>query len=183
MKLEAKVQAGSKVSTRQLQMEADGADRAEGGRLRITVDGQARKDADWCEVSPGVYSLIIAGRSYEARVAPQPADAAARGATVYQVRFGSEEYLVEIRDPRFRRPAGADAAHEGPQELRAPMPGRIVKVLVAEGEKVTAGQGLLVIEAMKMQNELRAPRAARVERIFIAEGAGVETGSKLMRLA
>jgi pyruvate carboxylase subunit B len=63
------------------------------------------------------------------------------------------------------------------------MPGRVVKVLVREGEEVTAGQGLLVMEAMKMQNELRAPRAGCVERIHIAEGVGVETGSPLLRLA
>ena len=62
-------------------------------------------------------------------------------------------------------------------------PGRIVKVLVAENQDVRADEGLLIIEAMKMQNELRAPRAGRVERIYVAEGAGVETGLKLLRLS
>lgn len=62
------------------------------------------------------------------------------------------------------------------------MPGKIVKVLVAEKQEVKQGEGLLVIEAMKMQNELRAPRRGRVERIYVSEGAGVETGAKLLRL-
>jgi biotin carboxyl carrier protein len=63
------------------------------------------------------------------------------------------------------------------------MPGKIVKTLVTEGQEVQHNQGLLVIEAMKMQNELRAPRAGRVERVYTAEGQGVETGTRLLRLA
>jgi pyruvate carboxylase subunit B len=62
------------------------------------------------------------------------------------------------------------------------MPGRIVKILVSEGQEVRGNQGLLVIEAMKMQNELRAPRAGRVERVYLAEGRGVEAGARLVRL-
>jgi biotin carboxyl carrier protein len=63
------------------------------------------------------------------------------------------------------------------------MPGKIVKILVAQHEEVAAGTGLLVIEAMKMQNELRAPRAGRVEEVYVEEGKGVETGTRLLRLA
>ncbi|MDR3675511.1 MAG: acetyl-CoA carboxylase biotin carboxyl carrier protein subunit, partial [Acidobacteriota bacterium] len=77
---------------------------------------------------------------------------------------------------------GSAIEAEGPQEIVAPMPGKIVKILVGEGEEVERGQGLLVIEAMKMQNELRAPRAGRVDRICIAEGQGVDTGARLVRL-
>ena len=62
------------------------------------------------------------------------------------------------------------------------MPGRIVKVLVEENQPVAAGDGLVVIEAMKMQNELRAPRAGRVEKVYVAAGVGVETGTKLVRV-
>jgi biotin carboxyl carrier protein len=65
----------------------------------------------------------------------------------------------------------------------APMPGKIVKILVARRQEVAVGAGLLVIEAMKMQNELRAPRAGRVEEIYVEEGKGVETGAPLVRLA
>jgi pyruvate carboxylase subunit B len=62
------------------------------------------------------------------------------------------------------------------------MPGKIVKVLVTEGQEVSRDQGLLVIEAMKMQNELRAPRAGRIERVYMEEGRGVESGARLVRL-
>ena len=63
------------------------------------------------------------------------------------------------------------------------MPGKVVKVLVTEGQQVSPGDGLLVIEAMKMQNEVRASRSGRVEKLHVTEGVGVETGFKLMRLA
>jgi biotin carboxyl carrier protein len=62
------------------------------------------------------------------------------------------------------------------------MPGKIVKILVLENQQVGEGQGLLVIEAMKMQNELRAPRPGRVEKVYVLEGSGVEAGFKLLRL-
>ena len=74
------------------------------------------------------------------------------------------------------------AAREGPQDILAPMPGRIVKILVRENQEIEAGQGLLVMEAMKMQNELRAPRPGRVEKIYVSEDLGVEAGFKLLRL-
>jgi len=70
-----------------------------------------------------------------------------------------------------------------PQEIRAPMPGKVVKVLVKEEQDIGPGQGLVIIEAMKMQNELRAPRAGRVEKVYAQEGKGVETGTPLLRLA
>ena len=96
---------------------------------------------------------------------------------------GAQEYLIELRDPRRWRRAASLLDNEGPQEIVAPMPGKIVKILISEGEEVAHGQGLLVIEAMKMQNELRAPRAGRVERVYVAEGRGVETATRLVRLA
>jgi biotin carboxyl carrier protein len=89
---------------------------------------------------------------------------------------------VEIRDPRRWRRDGAGVREEGPQEIVAPMPGKIVKVLVSENQEVAREQGLLVIEAMKMQNEIRAARAGRVERIYAQEGTGVEVGFRLLRL-
>ena len=62
------------------------------------------------------------------------------------------------------------------------MPGKVVKILVAEGQDVTRDQGLLVMEAMKMQNEMRAPRDGRIERVYVQEGAGVESRARLLRL-
>ncbi len=134
---------------------------------------------NWARLGRGRYSILIGGRSYDARVTRT---GSVRGTQHYEVRVGAEHYQVTIRDPRTRRggPDGGRAA--GPLQITAPMPGKVVKLLVREGEEVTAGQGLLVMEAMKMQNELRAPRTGRVERIHTSEGSGVETGSPLLQL-
>jgi len=177
MKLHLTLQHGSRDSEHQIEFVAptDGA----GGSLPFVLD-QGSGDADWAEVAPGVYSILIGGRSYEARVAAQPGEAA--GQILRVVTVGTRHYRVEVHDPRRRRGASRAATSDGPQEIRAPMPGKIVKILVSENQEVVQGAGLLVIEAMKMQNELRAPRSGRVERIYIAEGTGVETGSHLVRL-
>jgi biotin carboxyl carrier protein len=154
------------------------------GKLRFALDGEAA-EADCAEAAPGIYSLIIGGRSYEVLISSQPGPAAGgpfghEGTYVVTVR--GRNHVVQILDPRRWRQAGSLGAGEGPQEVLAPMPGKIVKVLVAESQQVGAGDGLLVIEAMKMQNEIRATRPGRVEKVYVCEGAGVETGFKLVRL-
>ena len=83
---------------------------------------------------------------------------------------------------RARRGSVA-AAHGGPTEVRAIIPGRIVSVSVAQGDAVIAGQQLLVVEAMKMQNELRAPRDGTIERIAVGEGGTIDVGDLLLVLA
>ena len=86
---------------------------------------------------------------------------------------------MEIFDPRsWRRRRGAGIELEGRQQLVAPMPGKIVRVLVAAGQQVSAGQGLLVIEAMKMQNEIRSPKSGTVEKLA-REGQTVNAGEVL----
>jgi len=154
-----------------------------GGATEFAVDGASGSAssgvADWAAIGPGLYSIILGGRSYEVRVA---GPAGEKSAGEFAVTAGRREYRIQVLDPRRRRGPGAAGAHSGPQEILAPMPGRIVKVLAAEGQEVEAGSGLVVIEAMKMQNELRAPRAGRVERIYVRDGDGVETGAKLVRL-
>ncbi len=100
----------------------------------------------------------------------------------YRATVGHRQFLLELQDPRLQRHASAPSGSDGPQEIVAPIPGRIVKLLVSENQQVTGGAGLLVIEAMKMQNELRAPHAGLVERIYVREGEGVEAGTKLLRL-
>lgn len=96
------------------------------------------------------------------------------------------EVAVRLEDPRkamltelgLEAPRGA----QGPVELRSPMPGRVVKVLVEQGDAVKEGQALLVVEAMKMENEMRAPRDARVVALAVKEGAAVEAGARLLVL-
>jgi biotin carboxyl carrier protein len=148
----------------------------ESGKVRCSLDGEDRGHADWVRIARGLYYILLNGRSYEARVSRAAGDAD------YDVRVGAEKFRVTLLDPRARRQASGGAVDAGPKVITAPMPGKIVKLLVREGEEVAAGAGVLVMEAMKMQNELRAPRAGRVERIHVSEGEGVETGAPLVRL-
>jgi biotin carboxyl carrier protein len=92
---------------------------------------------------------------------------------------------VSIMDPRERlvRRRGDVSAETGPRSIVSPMPGRIVKVLVREGDVVAAQQGLVVVEAMKMENELRAPRAGQVSAVKVVEGMSVEAKTVLVTLA
>ena len=153
---------------------------ARAGRLDFTLGGECGS-ADWSEVSAGVYSILLREKSFEVRTFPGGLDPR-RGNVRFGVSTGGVEFDVSIGDGRSRRQSSARNGGDGPQEIRAPMPGRIVKILVSEGRQVKSGDGLLVIEAMKMQNEIRAPRAGLVERVLVEEGTGVETGAKLLLL-
>ena len=144
---------------------------------RVSVSSASRQlEADAVEVSPGLYSILIGGRSYQVYVAE-------RGAALF-ARVGHHEFIVELADPRaWRRGRGSTLEAEGSQEIIAPMPGKIVRVLVAQGTKVEAGQGILVIEAMKMQNELRSPKSGTLEKLLVTEGQAVNSGDVLAVIA
>ena len=179
MKLDLRFGAGPKPTRHRLELPTiDGSEPAP-GKVQYTLDGEAA-EADWAIVAPGIYSVIVDSRSYDVLISPQP-DQKSAPEGPYTVTLGGCSHLVQVLDPRRRR-ANALGAGDGPQEILAPMPGKIVKVLVGEGQQVSAGDGLLVIEAMKMQNEIRASRLGRVEKVYVSEGAGVETGFKLVRL-
>jgi len=185
MKLEIRIHSGSKTSDHECESSAppsapEGRTGAASSMVKMKFDGEAVL-ADGEEISPGIYSILIDGRSYEAQVSKRAGDAAGY-LSPYVVTLGLRDYLVEIRDPRRWRRDGTGIREKGPEEIAAPMPGKIVKVLVSENQEVVRGQGLLVIEAMKMQNEIRAPRAGRVERIYAQEETGVEAGFRLLRL-
>jgi biotin carboxyl carrier protein len=137
------------------------------GQLVCKVDG---KDValDALSNERDVLSLLIAGRSYELR---RDAEKIALDGTVY---------LAEVRDPRSlrnRRSAGDSA--DGPKKLTAPMPGKVIRILTPEGTEVEAGAGVVVIEAMKMQNEMKSPKKGIVKKISAAEGATVNAGDTL----
>jgi biotin carboxyl carrier protein len=153
---------------------------ADTGEVQCRLGPGSAFRASWARVAPGLYSILLGAGSYEVRVTPSPG--AASGGD-YSVRVGSELFRVELHDPRAWRRRRGRSDPEGPEDVSAPMPGKIIKLLVAEGDEVGEDQGLLVMEAMKMQNELRSPRAGRVERIYAVEGTGVETGAPLVRLA
>ena len=148
----------------------------DGQRLLVRLDGRELA-ADAVEVAAGTYSILLDGQSFEVRVQPEP------GGHLH-VQTCGEEFPVEVRDPRlWRGKRGGVLEAEGRQQVTAPMPGKIVRVLVAAGEKVEAGQGLLVVEAMKMQNEIRAPKSGTVERVLVSEGQNVTSGHVLAIVA
>jgi len=145
--------------TRRVEVAMDGA---------VSVDGAAFA-CDACMLSAGVLSLVIEGRSYRC-----VADGDA--VIVEGKRFG-----YALSDPRSlggRRGAGAGDA--GPRAVKAPMPGKVVRVLVEAGAEVEAGQGVIVIEAMKMQNELKTPKAGKVAKVAVAVGDTVAAGAVLV---
>jgi len=141
------------------------------GRVLCAIDGRA-VEADAIEVTPGIFSILIEGASFEVRVEPSVAGV--------RITIGGNEYSARIRDPRqWRRNRGAAIEAEGSQRVIAPMPGKVVRVLVKAGEAVEAGKGILVVEAMKMQNEVRSPKSGKVERILVKEGQAVSAGEAL----
>ncbi len=93
---------------------------------------------------------------------------------------GLRAEVVDERTRRIREMTGAGAAGAGPRPVRAPMPGLVVKVEVEEGREVRSGDGLVVVEAMKMENELRAEAPARVKRIYVTEGETVDKDQVLI---
>jgi biotin carboxyl carrier protein len=135
------------------------------------LDGQsARLDA--VLAGRDVLSLLIDGKAYEIK--------RERTATDTHLWVGPVRYAVELTDPRSLRARKAAAeADRGTVKLVAPMPGKIVRVLAAEKSEVEAGQGILVVEAMKMQNELKSPKKGTVQRIMASEGAAVNAGDVL----
>jgi biotin carboxyl carrier protein len=138
-----------------------------GANLACTVDGRETVvDARFLE--PGVLSLIVAGR--QIRCVLDGDSAVIAGRRIPFARF----------DPRSleARRATGDAA-DGPRAVKAPMPGRVVRVLVSAGDTVEQGAGVIVIEAMKMQNELRSPKAGRVARVAVVIGDTVQSGDLL----
>ena len=117
-----------------------------------------------------VLSLLFDGKSF----------AFERDPSTGALTLAGRRYEVEVRDPRSLRSRRAAASNEaGPRQLTAPMPGKVVRILAAAGSSVEAGQGVLVVEAMKMQNELKSPKAGKVQKILVTEGAAVNAGDAL----
>lgn len=142
-----------------------------GERVRCSIDGSPL-EADAVEIASGVYSILIDGESYEARIEPD-------GRSL-RVTVANREWQVDVRDRReWRRNRSGAAETEGRQQVLAPMPGKIVRVLASAGDAVEAKQGLFVVEAMKMQNEIRSPKSGNVERLLVTEGQTVNAGELL----
>jgi biotin carboxyl carrier protein len=139
---------------------------------QATLDGGPIA-ADVTEIAPNTYSVLLDGESHEICVTPSPGGK-------LNLQMGRFEFEADVVDPRSwsgRRHAGVEA--EGRQQIVAPMPGKIIRVLVKTGDRVEAGQGLLVVEAMKMQNEIRSSKSGTIERVLAEEGQAVNAGEVL----
>jgi biotin carboxyl carrier protein len=145
-------------------------ERAAGG-WACRLDGQP-VHLDGVITCRDVLSLLLDGHSYEIR--------REQTATDLHLWVGSTRFVVELRDPRSLRSRQKAAGDEkGPRKIVALMPGRVVRVLVAENSEVEAGQGVVVVEAMKMQNEIKSPKKGVVKKISTIPGAAVNPGDVL----
>ena len=124
------------------------------------------------QTGPGTLSLLVDGRSFEVR--REGSNDAGR------IFVGTTPYAVSVQDPRsLRSRQRARAGQQGPQTVIASMPGKVVRLLAHEGEQVRAGQGIVVVEAMKMQNEIRSPREGKIVKLRAHEGLNVNAGETL----
>lgn len=143
-----------------------------GQQATLTVNGQPL-EARISEPEPGLFTVIIGDRVY--RCAPETLSG---GET--EIAVNGRRIPVSVRDPRrIRSNAGAGDVAGGKAALIAPMPGKVVRLLKSVGDEVAAGQGIMIVEAMKMQNEVQSPRAGRVTEIRVSEGQTVNAGETL----
>jgi pyruvate carboxylase subunit B len=146
---------------------------------RVSLDGSSA-EASLDEVAGTPLRLVRVGDEVHRVIVRHRA-----GRGVYQLWLDGHIYDVEALDERaraIRDLSAAAAGPSGPAPLIAPMPGLIVRITVAEGDEVQTGQGMIVMEAMKMENELRAAGSGTVKRIAVSEGSAVEKGAILIEL-
>jgi len=147
--------------------------RAESG-WHCKLDGR-EVPLDVTSTREGVFSLLLDGKSYEVKQE--------NTATETNIVVGHERFSAVVRDPRsFRSRSRAGAAGEGVKKIIAPMPGKIVRILAQQGAEVEAGQGVLVVDAMKMQNELKSPKKGILKKLNASEGTPVEAGQVLAEI-
>jgi biotin carboxyl carrier protein len=134
------------------------------------LDGR-EVEVDAVLARPDVLSLRIGNLAYEVKCERVAGDT--------HLWVGSARFAVDVRDPRSLRGRVRAVDDQGPRKLTAPMPGKIVRVLVNQGDPVDAGAGVLVVEAMKMQNEIKSPKKGTIQKILVGEGAAVNAGDVL----
>jgi len=143
--------------------------------LECIIDGKIVA-ADAAEIGPGLYSILLNGRSIEVHIG--------KFGEGLRVTIGGKEYSATVRDPRkWQRNHTGGSTAEGRQNLLAPMPGRVVRVLAKVGDVVQAGQGIVVVEAMKMQNEVRSARDGKLDRLLVSVGQAVNAGDTIAVIA
>jgi biotin carboxyl carrier protein len=148
--------------------------RIEGSRVFAALDGRTY-ELDLQRSVDNDLLLVTEGRVFDCRV-----DGQIESGLPIDVSVGPQRYAVTLADPRRLRSAvAAGALAGGVARITAPMPGKVVRVMVEAGVEVEAGDGILVVEAMKMQNEMKAPRAGKVVSVSVEVGATVNGGDVL----
>jgi len=146
----------------------------EGEKVFAKID-EREYELEASEPEPNVYLLKNAGKIYEVFVSPQKS-----AGEPLQVRVGTNEFEINIIDPKRLRGKGKDAEHgEGLAEIKTAMPGKVVRVLAEQGAEIKQGEGVIVVEAMKMQNEMKSPKDGIIKEIRFSEGATVNAGDVL----
>ncbi len=144
------------------------------GRVAVEVDGRTY-DLECRELDDGAYLLFDSTRVYKCRLNSSPA-----ARETFNVSLRGRTYEIAIVDPKRLRNAQSSSRHEhGSAAIIASMPGKVVRVLVEIGAEVEAGTGIVVVEAMKMQNEMKSPRAGVVVSLGVVSGATVNAGDVL----
>jgi acetyl/propionyl-CoA carboxylase alpha subunit len=140
------------------------------GRWSCRLDGR-EVEVDAVLARPDVLSVRLGNQAYEVKCERVGGD--------MHLWVGSARFAADVRDPRSLRGRIRAVDDQGPRKLTAPMPGKIVRVLVRPGSQVEAGAGVLVVEAMKMQNEIKSPKKGTIQKILVSEGATVNAGDVL----
>ena len=156
----------AEIDDRQMSIELDERD----GRISAKI-GERIYDLEIMRPEAGVYLILAGDQVYETRVWAEQTNA-------LRAQLRGRIFKVNIIDRKHRRAAG-DHGREGQQSLVAPMPGKVVRVLLNPGDEVSAGQGVVVVEAMKMQNEIKSPKKGRVIEVRVIEGATVTANQVL----
>ena len=148
--------------------------KSDGDMLTAEIDGR-HYELEASEVEPNVYLLKHDGKIYEVFVSPRKDQNAP-----FSVNLGNHQFEIKIADPKRLRGSGSlDADADGIAEIKTAMPGKVVRILVEQGAEIAAGDGVLVVEAMKMQNEMKSPKDGIVKEIRAEEGATVNAGDIL----
>jgi biotin carboxyl carrier protein len=153
------------------------------GRTVVVVDGDVvEADVVAPATSGTATSIRVDGKQVELWLEPQRDPGSRLASTDYGVIANGRRFFAKVESERSRIQAAAKPASGGEGAVRSPMPGRVVRLLVAEGADVEAGAPVVVVEAMKMENELAAGRAGKVTKIHVAAGAAVESGALLVEV-
>jgi biotin carboxyl carrier protein len=144
------------------------------GRWFCCLNGQ-ELEVDAVLTRKDVLSLLIGNVAYEIK--------SERVASDLHLWVGSTRFAAEVRDPRSLRGRTRAGDDQGPKKIVAPMPGKVVRLLVHDGDEVQQGAGVAVVEAMKMQNEIKSPKKGSVQKILVTEGAAVNAGDVLAIIA